>query len=109
MPEVDQPEPIPAVSQRMCAAAEIRAFRSVLAHLDSEGLQLVRNRLKDLDLVRLCGSGPLAFQRVDLLDATCRALVAGGVAPAVYFVHAGDMLPDAPDVVPDFGGPDEVS
>jgi len=93
----------------MTAAAEMHAFRSLLAHLDSEGLQVVRNRLKDLDLVRLCDSGPLAFQRVDLLDATCRLLVAGGVAPAVYFVHAGDMLPDAPDEVPDFGHSDGVS
>ena len=70
--------PMTPVAQRMTAAAEMHAFRSLLAHLDSEGLQLVRTRLKDLDLVRLCDSGPLAFQRVDLLDATCRALVAGG-------------------------------
>jgi hypothetical protein len=101
--------PMTPVAQRMSAVAEMAAFRSVLAHLDSEGLQLVRTRLKDLDLVRLCGSGNLAETRADLLDATCRALVAGGVAPAVYFVHAGDMLPDAPDEVPDFGGADEVS
>ena len=109
MPEVEHPEPIPAHAQRMAAMAEMRAFRSVLAHLDSEGLQLVRNRLKDRDLIHLCGSGNLAETRADLLSDTCRALVAGGVAPAVYFVHAGDMLPDAPDVVPDFCRPDEVS
>jgi hypothetical protein len=108
MPEVEHPEPIPTQAQRMAAVAEMHAYKNLLAHLDSEGLQLVRNRLKDLDLVRLCGSGNLAETRADLLSDTCRLLVAGGVAPAVYFVHAGDMLPDVPDEVPDFGAAEGV-
>ena len=95
-------DPIPANAERMTAAAEIRTCQRLLAHLDAEGLQSVRGRLKDLDLVRICGEGALAEMRADLLDATCRRLVEAGRAPAIYFVHAGDMLPDAPDMVPDF-------
>lgn len=102
MTEVEHPEPIPAVAQRMTAAAETHAFRSLLAHLDSEGLQVVRTRLKDLDFVRLCGSGNLAEMRAECLDAACRRLI--GLEPTMRDYYAPDMLPDVPDVVPDFGG-----
>jgi hypothetical protein len=89
------------------AACELETMRKLLVHLDCEGLQLVRRRLKDLDLVHTCGSGPLALLRADLLDATCRLLVALEYAPAMYFTGCGDMFPDTPDV-PDFGDPETL-
>jgi hypothetical protein len=83
------------------AAAQLETMRGLLTHLDSEGLQKVRGRLKDQDLVQICGQGPLALLRADLLDASCRRLVALEYAPEAYFIGCGDMHPTAPDFAPD--------
>jgi hypothetical protein len=101
MTESAASEPIPAEVLRTLAVAELTTIQYLLAFLNLDGMQFVRNRLHSPDLMSVCDEGPLAETRADLLDTACRALVALRWAPAQYFLECGDMLPSAPDTIAD--------
>lgn len=96
------PPELSAQTRQMLAVAQMSVHRDLVPHLDVTGLELVRRRLKDADLVGVCATGPLAEYRADTLDAVCRALVDRGFAPLVYFEGVGDIFarcPDGPDAL----------
>jgi len=101
MSESLDPAPISDDILRTLAVAELTTVRNLLAYLDVAGLQMIRNRLRDPDLERVCDEGPLAETRAVLLDRTCRALVVCEWAPERYFLMCGDILPRAPDTIAD--------
>jgi hypothetical protein len=87
--------PLSDQTERAITAAEIGTCRGLIEHLDVQGLEKVRRRLKQTDMLRICARWNLAEMRAVTLDAACRRLVELGRAPALYYV--ADMLPDVPD------------
>jgi hypothetical protein len=96
--EIVHPEPIDPQFFRTSAIAEMLAYKPLLAHLDVEGLLVLRNRLREPEIVATCADGNLAEMRAGTLDVVCRYLVAHEYAPAMYFTDAGEMFPTADDV-----------
>jgi hypothetical protein len=101
MTEVVYPTPMDPHMIRMAAVAELIAYGPLLAHLDVDGLLVIRYRLREPALVATCATGNLAVMRADLLNATCRALAAAGFAPLQYFVDNGEAYPEVADTVPE--------
>jgi hypothetical protein len=97
MTEIVHPEPIDPQALRMAVVTELIAYKPLLAHLDDDGLLMLRNRLREAAMVATCADGNLAEMRRDTLDAVCRHLVAHEYAPEMYFRDAGDLLASAPD------------
>lgn len=110
MPEsagLPNPPELFTTTRQMLAVAQMSVHRDLTAHLDVAGLELVRRRLKDADLVQVCATGPVAEYRADTLDSVCRALAARGFAPLAYFEGIGDVFshcPDGPDALVFPGG-----
>jgi hypothetical protein len=98
MTAVVYPEPIDPQALRFAVVTELTAYRPLLAHLDVEGLLVLRDRLREPALVATCADGNLAEMRADTLDVVCRYLVAQEYAPAMYFIGTGEMSPETPDV-----------
>lgn len=92
---------VPLEVQRAVAAAELAGLARMVAYVNVPGLQAMRRRLKEPELVAICRLGPIAEVRANLLDLVCRVLEARGVAPLAYYQGAGDAYPDVPD---DVGG-----
>lgn len=97
MTEIIQPEPIDPQALRFAAVTELIAYGPLLAHLDVEGLLVVRNRLREPAMLAACADRNPAEMRGACLDAVCRYLVAHEYAPEMYFRDAGDLLARAPD------------
>lgn len=81
---------------RGLGAGSLGAFCELFPLIGDEGLWEFRAMLQEP------GRWPDAtpVQRLllaDLMDSTCRRLVAAGVGDADYFVGCGDMYPDTPD------------
>jgi hypothetical protein len=98
MTEIVHPEPLDPQFLRTSAVAELLAYKPLLAHLDVEGLLVLRDRLREPALVATCADGNLAEMRADTLDVVCRYLVAQEYAPAMYFTDNGEMFPTADDL-----------
>jgi hypothetical protein len=99
MTEIVHPEPIDPQALRFAAVTELTAYRPLLAHLDVEGLLVVRDRLREAAMAATCASGNPAEMRRDVLNAVCMRLVAYEYAPEMYFRDAGDLLASAPDTI----------
>jgi hypothetical protein len=104
MTEIVNPEPMDPQMLRMAYTTELLAYGPLIAHLDVEGLVVLRERLRDADLVAICADGNLAEVRKQALDAVCRGLVAGGYAAAQYFLDNGEMFPVVPDDASELDG-----
>lgn len=86
--------------------AELVTMGRLARHLDREGLEQVRTRLKASDMVAaMRQGGELAEIRAEILDAVCGLLCDLTGTPEAYYIGCGDMFPKAPDTF-DFGGPD---
>jgi hypothetical protein len=97
MTEIFHPEPIDPQALRFAVVTELIAYKPLLAHLDVEGLLVLRARLREPELVATCAIGNLAEMRRDTLDVVCRYLVAHEYAPALYFTYIGEMFPITAD------------
>jgi hypothetical protein len=99
MTEIVHPEPIDPQALRMAVVTELIAYKPLLAHLDDEGLLVIRDRLREAAMVATCADGNLAEMRRETLDVVCRHLVAHEYVPEMYFRDAGDLLASAPDTI----------
>jgi hypothetical protein len=97
MTEIVQPEPLTPEFLRRSAVAELLAYKPLLAHLTVPGLLVLRDRLREPEIVSTCADGNLAEMRADTLDVVCKHLVAYEYAPALYFTDSGEMWPTADD------------
>lgn len=94
--------PIDLRSLRAMVTAQLDMCRQLLPHLSVEGLDRVRRRCKDRDVLDLCAlGGPMAELRVNVLESTCRHLVAAGKCSIEVYEALGDILPSAPEFCPD--------
>lgn len=100
--------PMPEQAGRAIVMAQVDFARVLMPHMTVEGLDLVRARLRSLDVRQHAGRGNVAEARAVVLDACTRRLIE--LRPTMKDYYAPQLLlPEAPGDVPDDLGPDAIS